>query len=205
VLINIHKLAFRYIVLLFVPIAFGATLLASRIMFWVYGNEFLGNDVYLTLGLLSFSSLFLFLNLISTNLLNAVFLEKRTMAVILFGILFNVLTNFYFIPKYGFVGAAFTTLLTEILLFFIFIAIIFRKIYKPDFKVFIRPLIAGSVMGFTVMNLLFINIIPLIAIGGAIYFAVLYAIGGFDENDRQIFRKLLVNARSINARSILKK
>ena len=190
VLISIHRFAFKYLAYLFVPIAFGATFLSSRIIFWIYGNEFLGTDTYASLAILSWSALFLFMNLISMNLLNAMFMEKKTMSIILFGIFFNVALNFLLIPKYGFVGAAFTTLLTEIALFFIFIYMIFRSVYKVQLTVFIRPLVSGVIMGVAVVNLAFLNIIPLIALGAVVYFAALFALGGFGKEDYEIFSKV---------------
>ena len=200
VLTNIHRFAIRYTAYLFIPAAFGATVLASRIMFWIYGAEFLGQDVYIALALLSWSALFLVINLISTNLLYSVFMENRSMCVVLLGIFFNATTNLIFIPVYGFVGAAFTTLLTELLLFIIFNYMVFKKIYRPDLSVFIRSMVAGSIMAAALTQLAFINIVPLILIGAAIYFLVLYLIRGFSKEDFEISRKIAANLNSMAQR-----
>ena len=45
-------------------------------------------------------------------------------------------------------------------------------------------------MGVAVVNLAFLNIIPLIALGAVVYFAALFALGGFGKEDYEIFSKV---------------
>jgi len=47
--------------------------------------------------------------------------QKRFMFFTLYASIINVACNFYFIPLYGFVGASYSTLVSEIILFVLFL------------------------------------------------------------------------------------
>jgi O-antigen/teichoic acid export membrane protein len=66
-----------------------------------------------------------------------IFISKKTYLNTIFisiGALINILLNFYFVPRYGFLGAAFTTFITYFLLFFMGFGVS-QKLFKVKFKI----------------------------------------------------------------------
>ena len=66
-----------------------------------------------------------------------IFISKKTYLNTIFisiGALINILLNFYFVPRYGFLGAAFTTFITYFILFFMGFGVS-QKLFKVKFKI----------------------------------------------------------------------
>ena len=126
-------------------------------------------------------------------------LHKKTLPVLVYFVIaagINIILNFIFIPKYGYLAAAVTTLLSYLLLF---ILILYggRKYLSWTFpgKTFFRVLLAAIIMG--VISYYFghkftdsaiTNLVLGVLSGGIIYFAVLYVLGEFSFRElRQVF------------------
>ena len=111
------------------PIAVGSLLLAPEIFRMLYGNGF--DDAVVCYQLLALVIPIRMLgNTLGTTLTSADGQAKRTWAVgIAAGM--NVLLNLYFIPRYSYIGAAITTLITETGLF-VGYAVMLRRIVGPS-------------------------------------------------------------------------
>jgi len=100
------------------------------------------------------------------------------------GALFNVISNIIVIPKYGYIGASFTTLITETIVIFLIFWLIYKKTqYEIEFSVFKKSIVAGIIMALVIYNLKSLNILIPGIIGLLVYFPILYFIKGFTKND----------------------
>jgi O-antigen/teichoic acid export membrane protein len=157
----------------------------------LFGTEYLAAENALMI--LSIGGLFVSLTTIFSTLLFIKGKSKLVLLNILVVALFNVILDILLIPKYGLEGAAFATLLSNIL--FGVAALIETKIYfgfiplrKKMLSIFIASFIPLLLIIF-IKELLAINILSLILIGilfVLVYLITIYIIKGFDENDALI-------------------
>jgi O-antigen/teichoic acid export membrane protein len=82
------------------------------IILMLYGEVY--SDSILILKIIVFSNLFSFLGAASSRWYMNCGFEKKILYRNLFGVFFNILGNFIFIPIYGAVGAAATTIISQV-------------------------------------------------------------------------------------------
>jgi O-antigen/teichoic acid export membrane protein len=80
----------------------------------VFGPKY--DDSILVLRILFFSVPFLYIGMTSALVAKSIFLEKRTIKIMLACVIANILLNSLAIPLWGAVGAAWTTVVTQALL-----------------------------------------------------------------------------------------
>lgn len=103
--------------------------------------------------------------------------------------IFNIVVNLIFIPKYRYIGAAWVTTATEFLVTFFMLILIYKTInYLPKFRV-IRPLIAGGAMAGFIYLFNNWNIFLLVIGGLIVYSTALYLIGGIKKEEVQLLTK----------------
>lgn len=95
----------------------------------VFGGQGFSQSV-LPFRILILSSIFLFVNAIFYNLLFVKGKTIRIVAALLLSLVFNFIVNLFFIPKYGFIGASITTVLTEIFLTIMYLSLYFKSNVK---------------------------------------------------------------------------
>ncbi len=143
---NFSNKLLNYIILLLVPLTLGLILFSNNILYIIGGERYMvGNQA---LNLLSLSLLFA---VISGFLCNGIMISNRKEKDFLFvtalSAILNIILNLFFIPKVGMLGAAITTLISEILVFFL--ALKATKKYlkiKIDKQHIFSILIAGVVV-----------------------------------------------------------
>ncbi|MBU0662297.1 flippase [Candidatus Micrarchaeota archaeon] len=192
-LVNMHRLAFKYIVILALPMAVGTAFLSDKILLTLYGAEFFKGEPlgFLNLAILIFATLFVFLNYVNNYLLNSMNREKTALAVLSAGIVVNVFLNFLLIPDYSYIGAAFATLVTEILVFAVFVILVWRLLYLIGLGVFVRPLIASAIMASIIILLPEISLFIVVPLAALAYFISLYIIRGFTHQDKDILKRII--------------
>lgn len=183
---------FKYMAIIGFPIGVGTTLIAEEVIWLIFGKEFM-NSV-LALQILVWSSIFIYLNGSFGRLLEA---SNRQMVVTkITGICMieNILLNFIIIPKFSYIGASVTTVITEFTAL-ILVAIICSKIgygLSKDILLDVaKAIFASVIMGLIVIYLIDINIIVLILISAIFYFVIVSVIGGFDKDDVQLFKRII--------------
>lgn len=194
----------KYVFIIGFPIAVGTTLLAEDFILLLYKEEFLLSII--ALQILIWDIPFRFINYITSNNLAAI--NKawiRTYGAIACAF-FNIFANLILIPIYSFKGAAIATILTEILLFAIYLYFVRKHLYKKIISLNIKTLIdyskiilCGIIMGgfiyfvkslsINLMNV--INLIAIICISALIYFAILYLLKGFSQDDKTILKSIM--------------
>lgn len=169
------------LVLLIIPLVIGLLMLSLPIVVLVGGNEF--GDSAPALNVLSLAIGLIFLGSLFGNAIIALNRQKAGARIYFWGMIFNIVANLVFIPKYRYVGAAATTLATEFLVTILMLFLICKTIkYFPRFNI-IKPLVAGAIMAGFLCFAQGWNIILLIGMGLVIYIAALYLIKGLKKEE----------------------
>ncbi len=103
----------RYLLVMSLPMAVGGWLLSGQLMGFLFGAKYL--PAANALAVLAWTLPVWFITFLQGNILTIIERQKAVAAVGLVNMIFNVLINLVIIPRYGFTGAAATTLVTEVL------------------------------------------------------------------------------------------
>ena len=187
--------AINYLTIISLPISFGIIALADKIVL-LFKSGF--NEAILPLQISMASLTFIFLIFPVGSLLNACDKQKQNTIIMGVTLLVSIIMNLALIPHFQAVGASITLVFTSLFMFILSI-IVAKKIinFKLSIilKIFFKSLFASLVMFFAVIYFKnSINIFILSAIGGSIYFIILFIIGGFKREDvlsifRSFFKK----------------
>jgi O-antigen/teichoic acid export membrane protein len=162
--VKVASNAMFYSLLLAFPIAVGTTALAKPIIHLLYKNSFA--EASFSLRILIWWIPVSFATNIFGHILGAIGLQRKVLLICVLNAVFNVAANFYFIPKFGAVGASITTVATEII-GFVFLTIVVTKhfgfVYQVRrlLKIFLASLI----------------LIPFIWLSGSIHVGILIGFG----------------------------
>jgi O-antigen/teichoic acid export membrane protein len=179
--------AARLLLLIAMPITYGIFLLAPLIVALIYGADFLQTIPALRVMILIVP--FLFLDSLFRYVVYTVNKEWRYLWTLLVLALFNTALNFIFIPQYGLVAAAWTTLASEALGFVLFYLMVRSggfslHIGKTLFSVF-RALIAAFLVFWAAswaLPLTFATLASLLAYG------LVLLLVEFDQGDKDLLR-----------------
>lgn len=113
----IHWKSFFLLAAIALPLGIGVTLFAGPITRLIFGAAFLPSAAGLRV--LIWATVFLYLAITSGNLLISLGCEKITLAASIAAAAINIVLNFFWIPRYGFVGAAYATVASFFTLFIV--------------------------------------------------------------------------------------
>lgn len=198
---RILQLSMNFLFMASVPMAVGLYLLAYPVIFLITQPEFLsqldkgiyGSDV--ALQILSLAMCISFNSSLYNYSLVAMGKQSKLLWVNLGASLFNISFNFYAIPHWGFRGAAWTTVATEIFILIV-LGILTRKYlrYRLDYATFAKVAFAGLMMGLVVLflkdptyelwGLQNMNVIILTGLGAFVYTGLLWVLRAFPEEVR---------------------
>ncbi|MCX6742674.1 MAG: oligosaccharide flippase family protein, partial [Candidatus Parcubacteria bacterium] len=182
---QIFEKSMFFLIIISLPIAFGLTALADKIIIGFYGTGY--QPSILTLRIFIFAVISLFLSYPVGSLLNAC--NKQTINTINMGVtmVLNIILHIILIPKFQHIGAAIATLISLSLLFILNLIWV-PKIIKYDFKFLLVK--AGKAIFASLIMFLFIlyakqsiNYLVLVVLGALIYTGILYLIKGFTKED----------------------
>lgn len=186
----IINLSFKYIAILGFAIAVGSFVLAEQIISFFYIDKFSSSIV--AFQILAFFIPLRFVNNVNGTLLTSINRQGIRTAGVAFCALFNIVLNAIMIPSLSYIGACIATVLSEMILYFVFNYFINKEYKKLELhKYFIKPFIASLIMGGFVFSLKNENLFLLIILGACIYFLVLYVIRTFTKEDEDIFKQLI--------------
>jgi len=182
--------SFRYLSYLAIPIAIGTTLTADRIIVRFYGGSFLGSTE--ALQILIWGGALMFLNTLLMSALVSINQEKANMKIAAFGVLLNVILNFLLIPNYSYIGAGIATVAAELTFFLFSFRCLSRLFHLSLERIWIRPLVASSVMGLFLLELReVLTLFLLLPLAGVVYFGALLLLKSFTDEDREFLRRLM--------------
>lgn len=160
--------AINVMIFVSLPIALVCVVFSKEIILFLSTPDFISGSRALLF--LSLTLPLIYLDALLGEILIANDERKLLVRVAIFILLFNFLTNLFFIPRYSFMGAAFTTFLSELVLLGINVYYT-RKVcpYKIDFKLIGKMLLVILVCFLVLMMLklsgiYFLILIPIIAI-----------------------------------------
>jgi O-antigen/teichoic acid export membrane protein/SAM-dependent methyltransferase len=134
-----------------IPLTVGGIILAGPLLNAVFGPDYVEGAAAFRLLLLSIG--FIFISSVAHNLLLAADRLKIETWIIAAAALLNVGLNLLLIPRYGLVGAAFSTALAEGLILFLTLMTVSRLGIRPGYPSLIRPALAGLLMGASLIGL----------------------------------------------------
>ncbi len=109
-------------------------------------------------------------------------------------VVFNVALNILLIPKFSYVAASTITVLSELIAITLILKTVTSMGYgltKNQIFFFIKTLVASLAMSLTILVLYGLNLFLLIIIAMIVYFFVLFLIKGFDDDDFNLFKKIV--------------
>ena len=190
-LVVIFEKSVKYLMLLMIPLAVFTTFYSTDIIYLIYGNDYLNAD--LCLSILIWTVCLIFVNGASNTLLNASHKEKSVTIIYLMAAIFNVGINLVLIPNYSYVGASIATVLSDLLIFVLFIIIVFRIGTLPGKNLvfdFIKILI-GSLILYGVLSILNVSMWLAIPISIIVYLLLLIVMKTFDDGDKFIIKEII--------------
>jgi len=114
-LCDLYKKSFLYLFLFSLFIVISCFIFGKFIILLMFGKEFI--ESVLILKLVSIGGFFLFLNLINIYYLNATNKPIINAYIFIFGAIMNIILNLILIPKYSYVGAAISSIVSYFIIF----------------------------------------------------------------------------------------
>ena len=119
---NINK----YLLIIILPLCLAMFIFPKEIILLLFGANYI--SAYIILKILVFGIIFFSFATVNFSILNGIGKPRDVTKTIYTAAIFNLIFNFIFIPKYGFVGAATTTLISYFIMFFLSLYFIRKNI-----------------------------------------------------------------------------
>ena len=189
-LISFEK-SIKYLMLIIIPLAISTVIYSKDIILLFYGQEYLPASSVLSI--LIWTVCLLFISGACNTLLNASHKEVTITKIYTIAALFNIILNLFMIPYLSYDGAAITTVLSDILIVIIQLYVIYRLGHRPDKKLYydLLKIIAGSAILGIALYFLKLNMWVAIPVGIIIYFATIYFLKVFDDDDEYMIKEIL--------------
>lgn len=192
-LILLNERYFKYMLILGIPLGFGTTVLADKIILLIFGAEYTPSII--ALQILIWTMVFTFIGASFVQLLQSINKQLILTKISFICLVFNVILNLILIPKYSYIGASVVTLITEIILVSYTIFISFRLGYgidiKKNTKIFFKVIGGALVMSAFLLYFSNVNLFLLVIMGIILYFTIIYLTKTVDDVDKQLFKELI--------------
>jgi O-antigen/teichoic acid export membrane protein len=182
-----------FIIFISFPVFISLIVLARQIINFIGGEEFLISSTINVFGInltsvhvlmiLSFSIFATFLVSPFSNIITVIEKQKQQILPIAVATVFNVVTNFILIPRYSYLAAAVTTLLSEIIIL-VWLYIIAKR--NVDFSFHLgyvcRVFVSATLMGLILYFIRDMNLFVVIVVGFISYFTFSYILKTIDKD-----------------------
>lgn len=197
-----YRYSVKFMSIISLPIVVGGMLIAFPLIRFLYTDEFLPSA--LTLQILVWDVPLIMFNSFCGNMTTAISEERAAARIYTINAISNVLLNAYAIPRFGLVGAALVTVVTDLIGMLQFHLLLRPKLRLPDMTwVLVRTLTAAALMGTVVWLARDIHFFLQIGLGAAVYGGLVFAFRLLDERERgavlTMLRKLACRASSAAA------
>ena len=172
-----------------VPLIVGTIFLSKEIVVLIAGKDFLLSAG--VLNLLIIAGGIIFLGVLFSNMIISLREQKKLIYIYGTGAVINLIANFIFIPKYSYYGAAWTTILTELIVTGLMLIVLYKILKSlPSFNSIFKYALAGLIMAIPLYYLHNWSLFILIILSSLIYFGFLYLINGIPFKDiRNLIKK----------------
>lgn len=190
-LLTLYEKSIKYLMLAIIPIAIATTYYSTDIVHLIYGHQYDASSSVLSI--LIWTVCLLFISGAGNTLLNASYKEVTVTKIYAIAAVFNVILNFILIPHLSYNGAAITTVLSDVLIVIVQSYVIYKLGYKPNKKLYydLGKIIAGSSILGIALYFLNLNMWVALPVGIIIYFATIYMLKVFDNDDTYIIKEIL--------------
>lgn len=187
---KLYKKSFYYLLSAGLAIAIGTTLLADRIILFIYKEQFTNSIT--ALQILIWAEMMIFISSLSGYLLNSIDKQKLFTYTTAFCALVNITLNYTLISKYSYIGAATAALITEILVFILLFYFVSKNKYGFNILEFI-PKLAIACIGMSLFIIYFwhLHLLILIPLAGLVYYGILFLMKGVGSEEINMIRTLI--------------
>ena len=183
----------KFMLILSLPLGMGTTLIADKIILFVFGVGFENSIV--ALKIIIWTIVLTFIGAAFARLLESVNQQRIITKISMVCMVVNVLLNILLIPKFSYIGSSFVTVVTEFLLVGSIIFFSYRLNYGIPLSVIktylIRILFSSLVMCIFVLYFKEAYLILLIISAIFVYFFTLYIVRGIDSEDMMLMRQAI--------------
>lgn len=186
-----YEKSIKYLMLVMIPLATGTVFYSLDIIRLIYGHQY--DAAASVLSILIWTVCLLFVSGASNNLLNASHKETTVTKIYAIAAVFNIILNFVMIPYFSYNGAAITTVLSDVLIVALQTYVIRKIGHKANKKLYtdlIKIAIGSAVLGIA-LYFLNLNMWLAIPVGIIIYFATVYLLRVFDNDDKYVIKEIL--------------
>ncbi|WP_296866718.1 flippase [uncultured Methanobrevibacter sp.] len=186
-----YEKSIKYLMLVMIPLATGTVFYSLDIIQLIYGHQY--DAAASVLSILIWTVCLLFISGASNTLLNASHKEVTVTKIYAIAAVFNTVLNFFMIPYLSYNGAAITTVLSDILIVALQTYAIRRIGHKANKKLYsdLTKIIIGSAVLGIALYFLNLNMWVALPVGIIIYFAVVYILRVFDNDDMYVIKEIL--------------
>lgn len=190
-LLTLYEKSVKYLLLAIIPIAIATVYYSTDIIHLIYGHQYDASSSVLSI--LIWTVCLLFISGAGNTLLNASYKEVTVTKIYAIAAVFNVALNFILIPYLSYDGAAITTVLSDVLIVIIQSYVIYKLGHRPNKKLYIDiiKIITGSIILGIALYFLNLNMWVALPVGIIIYFATLYLLRVFDNDDKYVMKEIL--------------
>ncbi len=190
---SINERYLKYMVIVGIPLGFGTTFLAEKIILLVYGAGFANSIIILQI--LIWTMVFTFIGASFVQVLQSINKQLIITKIAIICLIINVILNLILIPLYSYVGASIATVLTEIILVGYTIYAAVKLGYgtkninvKNDLS---KVIVASSIMSAFILYFNELNFYLLAILSILVYIVSIILLGVFDDIDKLLIKNLL--------------
>jgi O-antigen/teichoic acid export membrane protein len=197
---NWYQRSVKFIMLISLPIAFGGLVVADQLIDFLYTPEYIPSA--LGLKILVWDVPLLMFTSFNGNMTTVIGAERSAARIYTINAIANVILNAYAIPRYGFIGAAVVTVVTDLIGAIQFHMLMRQRLALPDMKsVLLRVLAASGIMAGVIFMVGNLHVIGLVLLGGVLYAGLVLLFKLLDSSEMDlIFRLVRKVGRSLQAR-----
>ena len=174
----------KFLSMITIPIAVACLFYSNDIIHFIYGHQY--DQAGVVLQILIWTVCFLFINGAASTSLNASHKEYSVTKIYLVAAIFNVILNLFLIPKYSYIGASISTVLSEVL--------ILNKVgIRPSKSLVVhvgKIILSSAILGI-ILYFLHLNMWIAIPVSIVIYLLLLIAMKTFDDDDKYVVKQII--------------
>lgn len=176
---NVVQKSFDVLAIICLPIIIGTQFVAEKVMVLVAGADFYSSGQALRILILAAAAIFF--GSIFTHAIVALDKQKKIISAYVFTSFTALAAYLIFIPKYSYIGAAWTTVYSEVIIALASFILIWKQTkFSLNPAIFLKSLLASLLMGAILYIFKSAGIFILLFLGALSYLIVLYLLKGLD-------------------------
>lgn len=176
--------SFDVMVIFALPILAGTYFTAEAIINIIAGSEF--SESTLVLKILMTATSFIFIGTVFSHAVIAIEKQKKIISSYFFVAVTSLLAYFIFVPKYSYLGAAWVTVYSEVVIGLASFFLVYKYTkFIPNLKLFAKSLLATLCMSLALyyLNIFNVSVYLNILIASCLYFVLFYLFGGISKDE----------------------